>query len=45
MLAERFGVGSHAWETRWARLYARVWAMLEAVEERGLAAVGRAMRG
>lgn len=45
MLAERFGVGRHAWETRWARLYARVAQMLEAVEGRGLAAVGRAIRG
>ena len=44
VLAERFGVGRHAWETRWAKLYSRVAQMLEAVEGRGLAAVGRAIR-
>ena len=45
VLAECFGVARHTWETRWAKRYARVAQMLEAVEGRGLAAVGRAIRG
>lgn len=44
VLAEQFGVGRHVWETRWAKRYARVAQMREAVEGRGLAAVERAMR-
>jgi hypothetical protein len=45
LLAERFGVTRHAWQARWAGPYARMAQMLEAVEGRGLAAVGRAMGG